>query len=82
MLAPESTTNSFSSGFIVDGNGKLHSLAGEKEVALSVSSRLKDVLGQSPRVSAAASLLSFSLLLKPILKFQSGGTALIQHDTS
>ena len=32
MLAPESTTNSLSSGFIVDGAGKLHSLVGENEV--------------------------------------------------
>ena len=37
MLAPESTTNSLSSGFIVGGAGKLHSLVGEKKVVLCVS---------------------------------------------
>ena len=37
MLAPESTTNSLSSGFIVDAAGKLNSSVGEKNVALSFS---------------------------------------------
>ena len=41
MLAPNSTTKSPSSGFIVDVAGKLHSLVGEKKVALSVFLRLK-----------------------------------------
>ena len=36
-LAPASTTISLSSGFIVDGAGKLHSWVGEKSVALSFS---------------------------------------------
>ena len=35
-----------------------------------------DILGKSPRVSAGASLLSFSLLLRSVLKFYSAGTAL------
>ena len=38
MLAPESTTISLSSGFMADGTGQLHSLVGEKKVALFVSS--------------------------------------------
>ena len=52
-----------SSSFIVDGAGKLHSLVGEKKVALSVWLSL-NILGQSPRVSAGASLLSCSPLPK------------------
>ena len=36
---------------------------------------LKDIIGKSPRVSAGASLLSFSLLLRPILKFWSVWTS-------
>ena len=35
MLAPESTTNTLSSGFIVDAAGKIHSSEGEWNVALS-----------------------------------------------
>ena len=53
MLAPESATNSLSSGFIADGACKLHSLVGEKKVALSVSLSLKMCLANlhaSPRV--------------------------------
>ena len=38
-LALESTTNCHSSGFMEDGASKLHSLVGEKTVALSVSLR-------------------------------------------
>ena len=79
MDAPESTTNSLCSGFIVDGAGKLHSSVDEKKVVLSVSFELVDIIGQSPRVSAGASLLSFSLLLRPILKFHSVGTALVRN---
>ena len=37
ILALESTTNFLSSGFMVDGAGKLHSSVGEKNVALSCS---------------------------------------------
>ena len=37
MDAPESTTNSLSSGFILDGAGRHDSLVSEKKVALSVS---------------------------------------------
>ena len=79
MLAPESTTNSLSSGFITDGAGRHHSLEGEKEVAVSFFFELQDVLGQSPRVSAGTSLLSFNLLLSPTLILQSVGTALMRN---
>ena len=61
VLAPESTTNSLSSGFIVDGAGKLHSLVDEKKAALSVSLTFKIHLANlhaSPRTS----LLSLNLL--------------------
>ena len=78
MLAPESATNSLSSGFIVDGAGKLHSLVGEKKVALSVSLSFKIFLAKSPRVSAGTSLLSLNFLLRSILKFHGVGTALMR----
>ena len=78
MLAPESTTNSLSSGFIVDAAGKTHSSEGESNVALSSFFELRDILGKSPRVSAGASLLSFSLFPRSVLKFHSEGTALMR----
>ena len=37
MLAPESTTKSLSSGFIVDAAGKTHSSEGEKNVVFFFS---------------------------------------------
>ena len=61
MVAPESTTNSLFFGFIVDGAGALHSMVGEKKVALSVSLNLKMFLASlhaSPR--AQRSCLSVS----------------------
>ena len=78
ILAPESTTNSLSSGFIVDAAGKIHSSAGEKNVVFVLFFELVNMFGQSPRVSAGASLLSFSLLLRSVLKFYSAGTALMR----
>ena len=75
--APESTTDSLSSGFIVDGAGRHYSLEGEKSSFVRFF-ELKDVLGQSPRVSAGASLLSFNLLLRPVLQFHSVRTALMK----
>ena len=39
---------------------------------------LTDVLGESPRTSAGASLLSFSLLLRSVLKFHSVRTSLMR----
>ena len=62
MLAPESTTNSLSSGFVVDAAGKLHSSVGEKDVVFVHFFKLVGIFGKSPRVCAGASLLSFSLL--------------------
>ena len=38
----------------------------------------QDILGKSPHISAGASLLSFSLLLRSVLKFDSVGTALMR----
>ena len=64
MLAPESTTKSLSSGFIVDAAGKTHSSEGEKNVAFFRVCEIKDVPGKFPRVSAGASLLSCGLFLR------------------
>ena len=72
ILAPESTTNCPSSGFIVDA-------ARRKECSFVLFFELKGILGKSPYISAGASLLSFSLLLRPILKFHSVGTALMRN---
>ena len=61
VLAPESTTNCLPSGFMGDGSSKLHSLAGEKKVVLSVSLSFKMFLANlhaSPR--AHRSCLSIS----------------------
>ena len=77
--APESTTKSLSSSFVTDGAGRHHSLASEKNAAFSFSFELKDIIGKSPRVSAGASLLSFSLLQRPVLEFQSVRTALMRN---
>ena len=79
MLAPESTTNSVSSGFIVDAAGKLHLSLDEKNVDFSRFFELIDILGKSPRVSAGASLLSLSLLPRSVFKFHSVRTALMKE---
>ena len=78
MFAPESTTNSLSSGFIVDAAGKTHSSEGKLECSLFRFFKLVDLLGKFPRVSAGASLLSLSLLLKSVLKFHSVRTSLMK----
>ena len=77
MLAPESTTNSLSSHFMVDAAGELQSLVGEKNVFFRFF-ELMDTIGKFPRVSAGASLLSFGLLLKPFLKYHSARTVLVR----
>ena len=74
ILAPESTTNSRSSGFLADGAGRHHSVVSEKKVSLVLFFELIDIFGKSPRVSAGASLLSFTLL-----KFHSVRTALMKN---
>ena len=61
MLAPVFTTNSLASGFITDGAGRHHSLAGEWNVLFSFSLSLKILLASfhaSPR--AHRSCLSVS----------------------
>ena len=60
-------------------DGKLHSSVGEKNVAFALFSEVIVVFGKSPRVSAGASLLSFSLLLRPVLKFHRAGIALMRN---
>ena len=78
-LAPESTTKSLSAGFMVDAAGIIHSSAGEKNVAFVLVIELVDILGKFPRVSAGASLLSFSLFQRSVLKFESVGTSLMRN---
>ena len=61
MLAPESSTNSLSSGFVADGAERLRSLVSEKKVALSFAFSFKILLANphaSPR--AHRSCLSIS----------------------
>ena len=59
--APESTTNSFSSDSIVDGEGR-HQVSEESPLFL-------DFFGQPPRCFTGTPLLPFRLFLRPILKF-------------
>ena len=63
--APESTTNSLSSGFIADGAGRHQTSVSEKK--------------EASHVSAGTSLLSLSLFLRPILKFWRVRNALMNH---
>ena len=77
MLVLESITTSLSFGCIVDAAGKLHSSVVEKNVVVSVS-ELVENLGQPPRCFTGASLLSLSLLLRPILKFWCVRTSLMR----
>ena len=74
--APESTTNSRSSGFNVDASRHLFS-EGEKNVALLAPLFLY-TFGQLPRCFAGTLLLPLCLLLRPILKFWSVETALMR----
>ena len=77
-LALESTTNSLSSGFYC-GCGRQAPLIGRrKECSFVQVLELKDILGKSPRVSAGASLLSFSLFVRSAIKFHSVVTALMR----
>ena len=69
MLTPESATNSLCSGLVVDAASKIHSSESGRNVAFSFF-ELEEILGKS--------LLSFSLHLRSVLKFQSVGTALLK----
>ena len=73
ILAPESTTNYLSSGSFVDAARSTHSSAGKWNAALSHSLRCK-CFGKVPSLASGTSLLSFSLLMGPVLKFHSVGT--------
>ena len=67
--APESTTKKFSFlQFFSDGTGRHHSLVSDKKGSFVLFFELSDILGQSARVTAGTSLLSFNLLLIPSLK--------------
>ena len=78
ILAPESTTNSLSSGSFVDAAGSAHSSAVKQNVALSFSLNLY-AFGKVPCLALGTSLLSFSLFLELVLKFQSVGTSLVKN---
>ena len=61
------------------GCGRQNPLIGRrKECSFFPFFELKDILGKSARVSAGASLWSFSLLLRSVLTFHSVGTALMR----
>ena len=76
--APESTTNSLSSGLRFDGAGKHQFSEGEKNAALFFSFNFRIFFGQSPRCFTGTSLLSFCLFLRRILKFWSIGVTLMK----
>ena len=67
--APESTTNSLSSGLILDSERRHHFSVGEKNAVFFFSINFQDFLSQLPRCFASPMLLSFCLFLRPILKF-------------
>ena len=79
IFAPESTTNSLSSRSFVDAAGRTHFSAGEKNVVLSFALSFVNFSGKIPSLALGAQLLSSSLLLRPILKFHSVGTALMRN---
>ena len=76
--APESRTNSLSSGLRVDGAGRHQFSEGEKNAVLCFSFNFQDIFGQPPRCFTGTSLLPFRLFLRPILKFWSVGAALMR----
>ena len=69
-------TNSLSSGCIVDAADKIHTSESVQNVVVPF---LMDILGNFPRVSSGASLLSFGHLLRSVLTFHSVGTALMRN---
>ena len=75
MLAPESTTQLSFLRFYC-GCGRQTPLIG----CFFFFFEHIDILVKSPRISAGSSLLSFSLLLRSVLKFHSVGTALMKFD--
>ena len=75
--APESKTNSRSSGFNVDA-GRHQFSEGEKNAALSCSFNFKHTFGKLLRCFAGTLLLPLCFLLRPILKFWSVGAALMR----
>ena len=79
ILAPESTTNSLSSGSFVDAARCTHSSAGKIECSLVFFFELVYVLSKIPFLTSGASLLSLSLFLISVLKFHSVGTSLMRN---
>ena len=79
MVAPESTTNSVSSGFYC-GCGRQNPLIGRRiECGFVLLFELVHMFGKSPRVSAGASLLSLSLSWRSVLKFHGVWTSLMKN---
>ena len=78
ILAPESTTNSLSSGSFKDAAGSTHSSAGKQNAALTFFFEHENDFGKVPCLASGASLLSFSLFVGPILKFHYVGTSLMR----
>ena len=75
--APESTTNSLSSGLRVDAGRHLFS-EGEKNVALSCSFNFNTLLASLHAASRAHRSCPYRLFLRPILKFGSIGVTLMR----
>ena len=76
--APESTTNSLSSGLIADGAGRHQVSEGEKNAVLTCSFNFRIFLASLHDASRAHRSLPFRLFLRPILKFWSIGVALMR----
>ena len=75
ILAPESTTNSLSSGSFVDAAGEYPFFSGREECCLVFFFELVYVFGEVPCLASGASLFSVSLFLGPVLNFHGVGTS-------
>ena len=79
ILAPESTTKLSFLG-LYRGCGRQNPLLdGRTECSFVLFFELVNMFGKSPRVTAGASLLSFSLSRRSVLKFHSVGTSLMRN---
>ena len=77
ILAPESSTNSLSSGSFVDVAGSTPCFRGRVECSLVFLIELVYVFGKIPSFASGTSLLSFSLFMGLVLKFHSVGTSMM-----
>ena len=64
---------------MVDAASIIHLSVGEQNVAFVLFFELINTFGKIPCLAAAASLLSFSFLLRSVLKFHNVSTSLMRN---